>query len=86
MSALISVYKPTKDDWYPNFANDLVSVSVYEDSSYGNTHRVCIWGEDDCGREKLYKSEAEAMIAFMAIITPEFVSRKALQADGFVTA
>ena len=55
----ITVLKPTKDYWYPNFKGNRVQVSIhipdneymaYNPSAY--TARVSVWGADDCGMEK----------------------------------
>jgi hypothetical protein len=65
---------------------NLVRVTMLPDNSYGNEYRVCIWGSDDCGLEKLYMTEAGALTEFMQIIGDEAVWKEDLLERGFVTA
>lgn len=82
----IKVYKDTVDDWYPNFENNLVSVSIHPDNSYGNEWRLSVWGDDDFGLEKLYKTEDAVLTEFMQIISKETIKQSYLKECGFTTA
>jgi hypothetical protein len=83
MKNKIQIFKHTTDDWHPNFENNLVSITLIPDDSYGNEFRISIWGEDDCGREKLYKTESSALSEFIDIIRLESISRADLKQRGF---
>lgn len=82
----INVYKNTPDDWYPCLPGDLVSVTMLPDNSFGNKYRICIWGRDDCGLEKLYLTEERALTEYMQLIGGETVNKDDLISRGFITA
>ena len=87
MAYQIEVFKHTVSEWYPNFDNDLVRVALLPDNDgKGNHWRISIRGADDCGREKLYPTDAEAVIEFMAIIGMKSVDRADIDVMGFKTA
>ena len=46
-------YRPTQDDWHPNFEGNTVRVSqLTELNRKGEIwYRVCVWGSDDDGME-----------------------------------
>ena len=43
MKNKIQIFKHTTDDWHPNFENNLVSITLIPDDSYGNEFRISIW-------------------------------------------
>lgn len=86
------VFKLTRDNWFPSYKlgnNMAVKVSFLTLVSYktdGNKWRVCIWGEDDCGMEKDFVSEAEAFTTFLQVIGLDFVNFDNLHKMGFYSA
>jgi len=42
-------FRPTNDDWYPNYEGNLVRLRVLSLSD--GMWRVCVWGNDDTGME-----------------------------------
>ena len=90
----ISVFKSTKDDWYPSFKiegdaryDDLVSVSYLELVPSGEW-RVCVWGADDMGVELdfLPHERIKAWDVFISIIEKEYVEYSFLKSIGFYSA
>jgi hypothetical protein len=90
----INVYKKTNDDWYPNFkienGDDLVRVSFTQTGpdpnlGYGDW-RVCVWGNDDCGMERDFILEGEALNIFYQVIGWDSVDMDKLEKLGFVSA
>ena len=85
----ISVFKRTKDSWYPSYLirNDYIpreeETSLVEVSFIHlitGEWRVCAWGSDDMGLERDYP-EDEMMFAwsvFQIIIKMEYVSQEFL--------
>ena len=95
MTNRIDVYKPTNDDWYPNFkvtdGPDLVHVSFTQTGpnpeKFEGEFRVCVWGNDDCGMERDFENnEALALNIFMQVIGWPTVDRDKLKELGFVSA
>lgn len=93
----INVFKRTEDDWYGNYkiandcrVSDLVDVMFTQtgpDPKLGlGEWRVCIWGNDDCGMERDFVLEGEALNMFYQVIGWEFVNKGALASNGFVGA
>ena len=90
----LSVFKQTKDDWYPSFKiagdvrySDLVSVSYIELFPSGEW-RVCVWGQDDMGVELDFPphKRIEAWDVFISIIEKEYVEISFLESLGFYSA
>lgn len=85
------VFKRTDDNWHPSYKLDgwyrgiertlLVEVSLLPISN-GKT-RVCVWGGDDCGMERDFDTEAEAISIFMSVIALDTVNMEDLTLFGF---
>lgn len=94
----ISVFKPTKDDWYGNYllkcpsdidGLGLVNVMFTQtgpNPPLSGLWRVCVWGNDDCGMEKDFEDEVEALNVFYRVIGWNFVNKTELKLEGFVSA
>jgi hypothetical protein len=92
---IISVFKPTNDEWYPSFKIDgwydgiknqaLVEVTFTGQLSDG-TWRVCAWGADDHGMELDQETEGHALTTFMQVIGMNYVNIKDLITLGFISA
>lgn len=95
----IECFKKTSDDWYGNFkiADDVrhkdkkyVHVSLLSlgpDAIYG--HRVCVWGNDDCGMEKDFIeefTESQAWELYMDLCCQSVITKDYLISRGFVHA
>ncbi len=93
---IVSVFKKTNDDWYGNFVLDnhaktrLVEVSFTQtgpDPKNGNGEwRVCVWGNDDCGMERDFEDESEALNCFYQVIGWDTVDFMPLKYFQFVSA
>jgi len=90
----IIVYKQTSDDWFPcfNFDNgtSLVMVSFFEceliDDDTERRWGVAVWGDDDCGMEKIFTNRSLALVCFDDIIRLKDVTKFALGLLQFVSA
>lgn len=90
------VFKRTTDDWRPSYTLDigigtvcaqrLVEVSFCRIDETGNSWRVCVWGEDDCGMEKDFDDEKSAWCCFLEVIGMDYVNMTSLSTCGFVGA
>lgn len=86
--------KFTDDNWCPNYKHNMVQVSLMtdmEDFSKENSvwHRVCVWGNDDCGMEKDFfgkETKNDAEVCFAKVINLDRVNMKDLKEMGFVIA
>ncbi len=90
----LEAFIEVKEDWYGNFTieNDqrylnkkFVSVCFYNlprDSFYP---MVCVWGNDDCGMEKLFdKSHADdALALYKTVVSTPFPTKEYLTELGF---
>ena len=81
----ISVFKHTKDDWYPSYkvvdsSYTLVEVSIVE---VEGKFIVNAWGHDDCGLERVYTDRKSAQDMFNTIISWDYVNMKDLRENGF---
>jgi len=76
------IFKKTDDDWYPNFPNNEVKVSLL--NVYGGLFRVCVWGADDDGREKDFKNSDEAEKVFNKLSMMDVINKSDLKIMGFV--
>lgn len=77
----IEIYKPTQDDWYPNFENNTVQLSLLNLGN--NTYRVCSWGNDDFGMELDFETLGEAEYIFDILNKKEFINKEDLKKMGF---
>ncbi len=71
-----SFFKETEDDWYGNYK--IADDARHVDKKYvevkllslGPSHtefRVCVWGNDDCGMERDFKTLSEAITHFNSL-------------------
>ena len=88
----ITVYKETTDDWYPSYKcsdMQLVSVTLCQTGPYppiNGEWRVCVWGADDCGKERDFDLYDAAVQCFHDVINMPFVNMKELKDRGFISA
>jgi len=75
------IYKPTTDDWYPNFENNTIQISLLPLND--GTFRVCAWGNDDFGMELDFESLGEAEYIFDTIEKYSIVNKQDLYDLGF---
>lgn len=73
-------FRPTTDQWYPNYDGDLVKISVYEYSKGGAM--VCVWGNDDFGMEILVDTRMQAIDIFNTL--PKVITIEDLESRGFI--
>lgn len=82
----ISVYKETKDNWYPPYITTsgerLVRVSIIRHDK--NCTRIVASGNDDFAMEKEFRRYARGLIIFYEIIGSKTVSQSQLSGLGFV--
>lgn len=78
---LEEIYKPTTDDWYPNFENNTIRISLLLLND--GTFRVCAWGNDDFGMERDFESLGEADDIFDTIEKYSTVNKQDLYDLGF---
>lgn len=78
----------TSDNFYPNFEGNLVNVSMMRLNLEEDTYRVCVWGEDDCGFERDWKSSdpEEAKRIYFKIVNSGNVTHKLLESLKFKSA
>jgi hypothetical protein len=93
-------FKTTNDDWYPNYPDNLVRVSLIlrrkkssEYKLFGQTlFRVCVWGDDDFGMEKDFKSGNEqldidqAKELYQLLVNQKVINKDYLKQLGFYGA
>jgi hypothetical protein len=86
-------FKPTKDNWCPNYPNNQVRVSIFLNNYDASTdeiiHLVSVWGDDDCGMEKEFRGrdkEDEALKCYAKIMNLDYVDFKHVKELGFVGA
>ena len=93
----IQVFKRTEDDWYGCYeiaddarVKDLVEVMFTQTGPNPNEGlgkwRVCVWGNDDCGMERDFDIEGDALHLFYHIISWTYVNKDQLKNAGFVNA
>lgn len=94
----IEVFKPTQDDWHGNYllkrpseiqGLGLVSVVFTQTGPkppFKGLWRVCVWGNDDCGMEKDFEDQVEALNVFYRVIEWKFVNKEILKQEGFILA
>ncbi len=81
---LTGTYYPATDDWYPNFPNELVKVSMHElpfPSNEKEIWRVSVFGADDCGMNKDFSTREDAYICLKSL--PVIISMQDLLERGF---
>lgn len=65
-------FLPTTDDWYPNYDNDMVKVSVILTTEIWGKPSVqfCVWGNDDFGMERpeYFATKKEARQKYKEIV------------------
>lgn len=49
---LMQFYVQTEDDWYPNWENNIVLVTLSILPTQSRTIRISVWGADDTGMER----------------------------------
>ena len=84
----------TTDDWYPNYPDNEVEVSIMslvsckEDIEHPTTYRICVWGADDCGMEfDVETKEPHAMMMlYNNLISGKPLTKNYLSSLGFVSA
>lgn len=87
------LYWPTSDQWYPNFENNTVRVTLLAHVSGERPFaRLCVWGADDCGMELDKFCRAEEIDNTVAELSklleslPNPISKYWLRENGFVPA
>ena len=81
-------YRPTTDDWSPNFPGNLVAVgfiplgSPYPNFEKATLWRVCVHGMDDRSMEKDVSSREEAYRVYKSL--PVIITFDDLKSRGFV--
>jgi len=64
-------FKPTSEDWYPNYDNNYVRIAYY--SNPDSEPLVCVWGNDDCGMEYIGN---DAKYIFHRLLEQEDITRR----------
>ena len=75
-------FRPTTDEWYPNWPGNMVHVRMCPLSD--GLFRVCVWGADDDGMEIDVSTQEEAQAIYNAL--PPVISKKDLKERGFYRA
>jgi hypothetical protein len=84
--------KPTRDNWCSNFPNNQVEVTIYCNMASGTNgcwHRVCVWGNEDCGMEKDFfgeEQEKDALSVYAKVMNLDYVDFRHLKEMGFTNA
>ena len=78
------MFKTTTDNWYPNFENDTIEISLLD--MVDGTFRVCAWGNDDFGMELDFESLGEAEYIYDIIDRLDIVNKSDLYELGFEVA
>lgn len=84
-------FKPTTDDWCPNFDGNKVRVRIMCNMEHNGKiwHRVCVWGMDDCGLERDFfgiSQEKDALEVYARVMNLDFVNFAPLKEMGFKSA
>ncbi len=79
------VMKDTDDDWYPNFENEQVELRYLGELSDG-TFRVAVWGADDCGMERDFILESDAIAMFDTLNSYEKINQSDLEKLDFLNS
>lgn len=81
----ISCYKRTSDNWHPSFSvdgEDVVRVHYVNDKRT-DTYYISVWGADDYGLEKSFKSMIAAERCLLTILESPRVNIDVLLSAGF---
>lgn len=90
------VMKPTNDDWYPSYGvedpipNDhnhtggFAKLSTFPLSN--GTFRVCVWGADDFGMERDFKSKSDANRLYKKLSESAIISKDICESHGMARA
>jgi hypothetical protein len=84
----IEHFKNTKNDWYPNFPNNQVKliyhscINSYKPESEW-VYRVSVWGNDDFGIMKDFRTHEEAKKVFNELDTLSYINHSDLYDRGF---
>lgn len=73
-------FRPTTDQWYPNYDGNLVKVRVVEYSKGGAM--VCVWGADDFGMEIMTGTRMQAIDIYQTL--PKIITIEDLESRGFI--
>jgi hypothetical protein len=76
----IDVFKYTSDDFYPNFNNKRVRASFI---TMKDEYRVAVWGNDNCGFERNFKSKKNAFKLFKELESVDDITIQILKKMGF---
>ena len=84
-------FKPTRDNWCPNFPNNQVRVRIMCNMEHNGSiwHRVCVWGNDDCRLERDFfgvSQEKDALAVYAKVMNLDYVDFKPLKEMGFKSA
>ena len=60
--------------------------STVEAAGVGREETLCVWGNDDCGMERDFDLEGDALHIFYHIISWTYVNKDQLKNAGFVFA
>jgi len=92
MKEKIRVFKRTLDDWHGSYKfagwyngnKDIMLVEVSFLPLSDGMFRVCVWGNDDCGKEKDFKDKNEAWECFINVISWDTVNKAELERIGLI--
>lgn len=76
----ISCYKPTQEEWFPNYPGNMVRVAYYNNQKEYIDDMVVVGGMDDCDISYIGK---DSEYVFMRILELEQVNRNELFKLGF---
>ena len=76
------IFKKTNDDWYGNFKNNTCQL-IYIGELTDGVFRVAVWGDDDFGIDKDFKTEKEAIEMFDKLKKRTIINHKDLYDLGF---
>ena len=77
----IVCYKPTDDDFYPNYWKDTVEVLLMD--LHGGGYRVAVWGADDTGYDFDFENLIDAQNMYYELILQEKLNVTYLKEKGF---
>lgn len=76
----VTCYKPTQDDWFPNFPGNMVMVSYFNNQKEYRDDMVVVGGMDDCDISYIGQ---DSEYIFMRVLELEYVNRDELIKLGF---
>jgi hypothetical protein len=80
-----TVYCHTSEDWYPNYPDNKVKVSMHINKDR-KQQVVCIWGADDCGMELWSEDKTIIRKLFRKISKMKDVTKEKLRNLGLYRA